>query len=232
MILIRTIEQKRLSRVASRGGGRPGPSLAAVSSWLPGCRTARIPASGPAVKKVREPLASCKLLTRRGSSALGRSPWAPGGGKPRGGRRRVYRSLKTEYLRPGCIRDLLVAAPLKRNTRKYTRAAAATYPRPTGRGPIEARDLVSDSGSGRKYPRPTGRGPIEACPRRAGLRATVPYPRPTGRGPIEASTCAGLTCASWCIRDLLVAAPLKHDLSPADLDRLRRVSATYWSRPH
>ena len=65
------------------------------------------------------------------------------------------------------IRDLTVAAPLK----------PLTYPRPNGRGPIEA---------GRR--RLAGR-PIRDLTVAAPLNFAYPpasYPRPNGRGPIEA----------------------------------------------
>ena len=121
------------------------------------------------------------------------------------------------------------------------------YPRPTGRGPIEAMRMTSPripryrsirdrqvaaplkpllllgvALRGLVYPRPTGRGPIEATQPGRGTSLTAFYPRPTGRGPIEARNCGhrARVCES-AIRDRQVAAPLKQswDDVPDDLRR-------------
>ena len=78
----------------------------------------------------------------------------------------------------------------------------SAYPRPDGRGPIEATFCNAEPGSpDATYPRPDGRGPIAVgagTPIRdltvaAPLKQTTvfaeptqDYPRPDGRGPIEA----------------------------------------------
>jgi len=61
------------------------------------------------------------------------------------------------------------------------------FPRPIGRGPIEATRMRAYKCAGMvRFPRPIGRGPIEAtlphC-QPPGLRS---FPRPIGRVPIEA----------------------------------------------
>ena len=65
------------------------------------------------------------------------------------------------------IRDLTVAAPLKLCRAvevPVSRDRTWGYPRPDGRGPIEAQPWASGNGTevGSPYPRPDGRGPIEA----------------------------------------------------------------------
>ncbi len=105
-------------------------------------------------------------------------------------------------------------------------AGTLSYPRPIGRGPIEAmfalprarpiqtirarsdaaplklscRDRVDDKPA--RYPRPIGRGPIEAFGIRPGRMLAYLYPRPIGRGPIEAHE---LRCGVG--RDVLLSAP-------------------------
>ena len=61
------------------------------------------------------------------------------------------------------------------------------------------------------YPRPHGRGPIEALPVTSMLPILFTYPRPHGRGPIEATNARTLRARTSAIRDLTVAAPLKLD---------------------
>ena len=128
------------------------------------------------------------------------------------------------------IRDLAVAAPLKRVRQVIYIANIRCYPRPRGRGPIEASGKRAHETACPTYPRPRGRGPIEArvpCLECAGpypirdLAVAAPlkqgsewldvawairYPRPRGRGPIEAKR--------------------------SDCQRRRRLSATSRSRPH
>ena len=81
------------------------------------------------------------------------------------------------------------------------------------------------------------------------------YPRPRGRGPIEARGCQSLSITEtirdlavaaplkhrehcpqyppgWPIRDLAVAAPLKLDEDPGLKDPANGLSATSRSRPH
>src|SRR6266540_2717988 len=98
----------------------------------------------------------------------------------------------------------------------YIAFVSGGFPRPRGRGPIEARLAAACCpGTPRRFldreveaqlkrrkdaaltveqtwfPRPRGRGPIEAS-RTAGCGTPAPtrFPRPRGRGPIEA-TCPG-----------------------------------------
>ena len=59
--------------------------------------------------------------------------------------------------------DLKVAAPLKRPEVRPQRCIGATgFPRPKGRGPIEARLVDKLLLCELRFPRPKGRGPIEA----------------------------------------------------------------------
>ncbi len=60
------------------------------------------------------------------------------------------------------------------------------YPRPSGRGSIEASALTSAESRRMTYPRPSGRGSIEAQMSRRSLINAINYPRPSGRGSIEA----------------------------------------------
>ena len=91
------------------------------------------------------------------------------------------------------------------------------YPRPDGRGPIEARRYPAVTmKSNHGYPRPDGRGPIEApavlwtCRRGRGrpsirdLTVAAPLKHPLGRIAVAESLRSGPA-----IRDLTVAAPLK-----------------------
>ena len=108
-------------------------------------------------------------------------------------------------------------APLKHRRRPTWSQPPGSriFPRPRGRGPIEATDTRHDPlAAPYLFPRPTGRGPIEALSsvaaslrrpigfhvrqdvaplKQLGPPSSLPYsntttfPRPTGRGPIEAS---------------------------------------------
>ncbi len=62
------------------------------------------------------------------------------------------------------------------------------FPRPLGRGPIEARRSSACHANSSSIPRPRRRGPIEAPPAPSAVRAGRAFPRPHGRGPIEALT--------------------------------------------
>src|SRR5581483_3526115 len=68
----------------------------------------------------------------------------------------------------GGFRDRTVAAPLKQVGRVRIAEDLARFPRPDGRGPIEAFTATSYESALPGFPRPDGRGPIEAHP---GLRA-------------------------------------------------------------
>src|SRR6266511_924630 len=61
------------------------------------------------------------------------------------------------------------------------------FPRPRGRGPIEAPRVTCSRSARAWFPRPRGRGPIEATFRGKGSTSRSKFPRPRGRGPIEAS---------------------------------------------
>ena len=88
------------------------------------------------------------------------------------------------------------------------------YPRPRGRGPIEASLTLAPARGAFRYPRPRGRGPIEASLTLAPARGAFRYPRPRGRGPIEARMRGQwLRQSALTIRDLAVAAPLKRGIS-------------------
>ena len=109
------------------------------------------------------------------------------------------------------IRDLTVAAPLKQIRGNECWRDLNYYPRPDGRGPIEARCSQIHTHSPQNYPRPDGRGPIEARLSTRLGSGSLGYPRPDGRGPIEAaSEQRRWRKRSPTIRDLTVAAPLKH----------------------
>ncbi len=61
------------------------------------------------------------------------------------------------------------------------------YPRPSGRGSIEASpSFFRMDGRSVSYPRPSGRGSIEANSLTASSTRLKYYPRPSGRGSIEA----------------------------------------------
>src|SRR5260370_748958 len=78
-------------------------------------------------------------------------------------------------------------APLKHRLRQLIDWRAGPFPRPTGRGPIEAnRKCAVPPDDCGLFPRPTGRGPIEAMDGAIHMTAIDVFPRPTGRGPIEA----------------------------------------------
>ena len=84
------------------------------------------------------------------------------------------------------IRDLTVAAPLKLG-KPHRHGYVPCYPRPNGRGPIEAGMVVGRRYGCPIYPRPNGRGPIEALGSEDQTNhQELSYPRPNGRGPIEA----------------------------------------------
>ncbi len=78
-------------------------------------------------------------------------------------------------------------APLKRCLRVHRSRETGRYPRPSGRGSIEAQlgKLTGLYPAG--YPRPSGRGSIEACLPGSPISTVRRYPRPSGRGSIEAT---------------------------------------------
>src|SRR5260370_581447 len=78
-------------------------------------------------------------------------------------------------------------APLKHRLRQLIDWRAGPFPRPTGRGPIEAnRKCAVPPDDCGLFPRPTGRGPIEAMDGAIHMTAIDVFPRPTDRAPIEA----------------------------------------------
>ena len=84
---------------------------------------------------------------------------------------------------------------------------SAEFPRPNGRGLIEAAFHLGVSGIANPFPRPNGRGLIEAMIRRFALLKLGRFPRPNGRGLIEASVLAlGRRRRITHFRDLTVAA--------------------------
>ena len=112
---------------------------------------------------------------------------------------------------PSTIRDLTVAAPLKPTIRRHDRRIRLCYPRPDGRGPIEARrlptywpsafssirDLTVAAPLKPIARRASGRGsqtirdltvaaPLKPAPPVCPTALRRSYPRPDGRGPIEA----------------------------------------------
>ena len=84
------------------------------------------------------------------------------------------------------IRVLTGAAPLKRHREAPSPFGGDVYPRPHGRGPIEAMPRLITIGRSVCYPRPHGRGPIEASSSAFAPFLGLGYPRPHGCGPIEA----------------------------------------------
>jgi len=69
----------------------------------------------------------------------------------------------------------------------------------------------------RGYPRRTRRGPVEATSASRRRRGAVAYPRRTRRGPVEAFRRGQHeACSHATIRDVRVAAPLKHALNGND----------------
>src|SRR5579884_1577813 len=63
------------------------------------------------------------------------------------------------------FRDRSVAAPLKPAGIQSRHGPSTAFPRPIGRGPIEAAVFLLLGLWGAKFPRPIGRGPIEAFPK-------------------------------------------------------------------
>ena len=73
--------------------------------------------------------------------------------------------------------------------------------------------LFGNSGVRRSgFPRPIGRGPIEATLISTSRAAIPSFPRPIGRGPIEAAPSRGGHLTSFSFRVRSDAAPLKHRL--------------------
>ena len=102
------------------------------------------------------------------------------------------------------IRDLTVAAPLKPGDHLPRRLGARGYPRPDGRGPIEAPTSLSS--------------PSVSCGTIRDL---------TVAGPIEAtSSGCQRTSSGGTIRDLTVAAPLKPESRKVVLEERDELSAT------
>ena len=66
---------------------------------------------------------------------------------------------------------------------------SAIFPRPKGRGLIEAIVATARRTGPVLFPRPKGRGLIEAPACRPLTQYTSPFPRPKGRGLIEAMSC-------------------------------------------
>ena len=104
------------------------------------------------------------------------------------------------------------------------------YPRPDGRGPIEARHRFQTPDQHREtlpIRDLTVAAPLKLTQRHNG-RPADSYPRPDGRGPIEAVRSGSVTrIDASSIRDLTVAAPLKHPT----LDNAVGVDVAIYPRP-
>ena len=109
----------------------------------------------------------------------------------------------------GRFRGLRAAASLKRRSMERRAHRAAAFPRPQGRGLIEAwRSMAPDS--------------VDAW-----------FPRPQGRGLIEATRISSVDGhESHRFRGLRAAASLKHDEIVPASPCARRVSAASGPRPH
>ncbi len=82
-----------------------------------------------------------------------------------------------------------------------------TFPRPHGRGPIEALPPQTSPSGVPIFPRPDRRGPIEASYEPARPQIQIPFPRPDRRGPIGAGKSSGEAYLIrpnyvWCPRNL------------------------------
>ena len=84
------------------------------------------------------------------------------------------------------FRVLRDAAPLKRAAWLDRVEGGDGFPRPSGRGSIEAVPAPMRSIFSSRFPRPSGRGSIEACIGHHDTPAHHGFPRPSGRGSIEA----------------------------------------------
>ena len=80
------------------------------------------------------------------------------------------------------------AAPLKRMFWTAGGGVPIIFPRPRGRGPVEAFIPVAYFVGVGRFPRPRGRGPVEATLDSAAASRALIFPRPRGRGPVEAMT--------------------------------------------
>jgi hypothetical protein len=85
------------------------------------------------------------------------------------------------------FRGHLAAASLKQRRRDPREPAGLGFPRPFGRGLIEARCWAQYHHGDESFPRPFGRGLIEAASTDNTPAGLMPFPRPFGRGLIEAA---------------------------------------------
>src|SRR5579875_2365415 len=129
---------------------------------------------------------------------------------------RARRSLKTADFHAKDFRDRSVAAPLKLSSRMHTSLRAPAFPRPIGRGPIEATALPWVlHGCADAFPRPIGRGPIEASHSLANPRtSTTDFRDRSVAAPLKLLVARPVEgSAEGNFRDRSVAAPLKHSPS-------------------
>ena len=88
------------------------------------------------------------------------------------------------------------------------------------------------SRSATAFPRPFGRGPIDAFTSRGGSDRACNFPRPFGRGPIDATFWAySLSLGSSSFRGRLAAAPLTRGIALV-VEVGQGLSAAVWPRPH
>ena len=81
------------------------------------------------------------------------------------------------------------AAPLKPDRQKRIRHRLEKFPRPQGRGPIEAHDQQAVLGvSGKRFRARKGAAPLKQSLAFWARHRKAWFPRPQGRGPIEAQT--------------------------------------------
>jgi|SRR6185437_2622908 len=95
-------------------------------------------------------------------------------------------STRCSRVQAGHSRGHSAAASLKRRSRAERHPRWRQFPRPFGRGLIEAFADISGAVAAAQFPRPFGRGLIEAAALRDGADASFSFPRPFGRGLIEA----------------------------------------------
>ena len=124
------------------------------------------------------------------------------------------------------------AAPLKHFHRRHSGEHSRRFPRPRGRGPVEAsrRDVRREIKL--QFPRPRGRGPVEAAALAADWNCQAVFPRPRGRGPVEAHfPKLTPTHVSPNFRARAGAAPLKLICCFIPGSRLKAISAPARARP-
>ena len=114
------------------------------------------------------------------------------------------------------IRDLTVAAPLKRGGhRRRVQPGVAAIRDLTVAAPLKHWNRCHpDRLGGNNYPRPDGRGPIEATPSAARAGSGTAIRDLTVAAPLKQTALLMGKRLGFTIRDLTVAAPLKLERRP------------------